>query len=150
MSLDNAIYALSNFNALMGSTMGMVNARNNGVPAGTALMDFGYNIMNGALRNEASREIQRHTGSYLGYAVNSAAGYGNPVSNYYGTVGTMNAAMLSSPFGIFGCSPFMTSSIYGCGPFGGGFFNPGFGCGFGRFGFGLGMPSFFSPFGFYC
>ncbi len=148
MSLDNAIYALSNVNALMGSTLGMVNARNNGVPADAALMDFGFNVMNGALRNEASREIQRHTGSYLGYAVNSIAGYGNPVSNYAGTVGTIGAAMISSPFGIFGCSPFMTSTIYGCGPFGGGFF--GFNPGFSPFGCGLGMPSFFSPFGFYC
>ncbi len=148
MSLDNAIYALSNFNALMGSTVGLINAKNDGVSTGDALMNFGYNVMNGALRNEASREIQRHTGSYLGYAVNSMAGYGNPVSNYTGTVGTIGAAMVSSPFGIFGCNPFMTSSIYGCGPFGGGFF--GFSPGFGPFGYGLGMPSFFSPCGFYC
>lgn len=148
MSLDNAIYALSNVNALMGSTMGLIDARNNGVPTGDALMNFGYSVMNGALRNEASREIQRHTGSYLGYAVNSMAGYGNPVSNYVGTVGTIGAAMVSSPFGIFGCNPFMTSTIYGCGPFGGGFF--GFTPGFRPFGCGLGIPSFFGPCGFYC
>ena len=148
MSLDNAIYALSNFNALMGSTLGMVDARKNGVPAGDALMGFGFNVMNGALRNEVSREIQQHTGSYLGYAVNNIAGYGNPVSNYNGTVGTIGAAMVSSPFGIFGCNPFMTSTIYGCGPFSGGFF--GFNPGFSPFGCGLGMRSFFSPFGFYC
>ena len=101
MSLDNAIYALSNFNALMGSTLGMVDARKNGVPAGDALMGFGFNVMNGALRNEVSREIQQHTGSYLGYAVNNIAGYGNPVSNYNGTVGTIGAAMVSSPIWNF-------------------------------------------------
>ncbi len=148
MSLDNAIYALSNVNALMGSTLGMVEARNNGASPGEALMGFGLSVMNGAARNAVSHEIQRHTGSYLGYAVNNIAGYGNPVSDYAGTIGTIGAAMVSSPFGIFGCSPYMTSTIYGCGPFGGGFF--GYSPGFGPFGSGFGFPSFFGPCGFYC
>ena len=119
--------ALSNVNALLGSTAGFATARQNGVPAGEALTDFGFNIMNGVIRNEAAEDIRRRSGSYLGYAVNSLAGYGNPAANYKGTVGLIGASMLTSPFGIFGCgfSPYMTSTIYGCGPFGGGFFGGG-------------------------
>ena len=40
MSLDSAIYALSNFNALAGSALGAANARNQGASAGDALMGF--------------------------------------------------------------------------------------------------------------
>ncbi len=148
MGIENAIYALSNVNALMGSTLGMVEAKNNGASTGEALMGFGASVMNGVARNEVSRQIQRHTGSYLGYAVNSMAGYGDPLSNYAGTIGTLGAAMVSQPFGIFGCSPYMTSTIYGCGPFGGGFYS--FTPGFRPFGCGLGVPSFFGPCGFLC
>lgn len=149
MSIDSAIYALSNFNALAGSALGAVDAKNQGASAGSALMGFGFNVMNGALRNEAAREIQHHTGSYLGYAINSAAGYGNPVANARGTMGLIGASMLTSPFGIFGCgfNPYMTSTIYGCGPFGGGFFGGGCGCGTG---FMFGGPTFFGVRGFWC
>lgn len=134
MNLDNTIYAMSNINALLGSTLGYVNAKQNGVPTSYALYDMGNSIMNGAIRNAASRDIQRATGSYLGYAVNNAAGYGNPVADYQGTVGTMNALMLSTPLALFN-----SSCCYG------GYFNN---CG--NFGYGLGMPSYFTPMGFYC
>lgn len=143
MSLDNAVYAMSNINALLSSTLGYVNAKQNGVPTGYALSDMGYNIMNGALRNAASRDIQQTTGSYLGYAVNSAAGYGNPVANYQGTVGTMGALMLSTPL--------FTSSLYGCGPYGYGYWNSGFfGNGCYNNAFMFGGPSMFGCRGFLC
>lgn len=147
MSLDNAIHALSNINAFLGSTNGYINATQNGVPAGNALMDFGFNVMNGVIRNKAAEDIQHRTGSYIGYSINSAAGYGNPIANYNGTMGLIGASMLTSPFGIFGCgfNPYMTSSIYGCGPFFGGFF--GGGCGCGNF---FGGPSIFATRGFWC
>ena len=148
MGLDNTIYAMSNINAILGSTLGYVNAKQNGVPTGYALSDMGYNLMNGAIRNAVSRDIQQHTGSYLGYAVNSLAGYGNPVANYKGTIGTIGAALLSSP----PCNPFfMTSALYGCGPMGTGYWNTGFfgGSCCNPLGFGFG-PSCFSPMGFYC
>lgn len=150
MSIENAIYALSNINAIMSSTANYVDNRQNGVPAGYALSDMGYNIMNGALRNEMSRDIQQRTGSYLGYAINNAAGYGNPVANAQGTSGTIAAAMLTSPFGIFGCNPWMmTSSLYGCGPFGGGYYGGFFpGC-YDNFMFG-GGPSMFGMRGCWC
>ena len=148
MSLDNAIHALSNFNAVMGSFNSMVDAKNNGVPTSDALIDFGFNVSNGVLRNAAARDIHNRSGSYLGYAINSAAGYGNPISNTNATIGLIGASMLTSPFGIFGYgfNPYMTSSIYGCSPFGGGFFG---GCGWGP-GFTFGGPSFFGPRGFIC
>lgn len=151
MSIDNAIYALSNINNLLGGMLGYVSDTKNGASVSCALSNAGLNIMNGAIRNEASHNIQQMTGSYLGYAINNAAGYGNPVANYQGTVGTMGALMLSTPFSIFGCNPWMTSSLYGCGPFGGGYWNSGFLSGrCNSFGFGLGMSSCFSPMGFYC
>lgn len=149
MTINDTIYALSNINAILGSTNGFINDRRNGIDTSDALRNFNYNIMHGAFRNAVSRDIQQHTGSYLGYSLNSIAGYGDPIANYKGSIATMNAAMLSSPFGLF--SPYlMTSSLYGCGPMGRGYFN------FGYFGgnccnsFGLGIPSLFSPIGFYC
>lgn len=150
MSLSNTIYALSNINAILGSTTGYLNDKQNGVPTGNALSNMGLNIMHGAVRNAASRDIQQSTGSYLGYAVNNIAGYGNPVANYQGTVGTMGALMLSTPFSIFGCNPFMTSSLYGCGPFGGGYWNTGFFGGGCCNNYGFYGPSMFGMRGFLC
>lgn len=149
MSLDNTIYALSNINNLLGGTLGYVRDTQNGVPAGYAMSNAGLNIMNGAIRNEASRDIYRMTGSYMGYAVNNIAGYGNPVANYQGTVGTMGALMLSMPMNIF--NPCMTSTLYGCGPYGAGYWNSGFfggGCCGNLFMFG--GPSMFGCRGFLC
>ena len=150
MSFDNTIYALSNINAILGSTAGYINDKKSGTGTSDAIRNFGYNVMHGAFRNAASRDIQQYTGSYLGYAMNSIAGYGDPVANHKGSIGTMTVAMLSSPFGLFGCNPYlMTSSLYGCGPMGGGYFYNGFFPGRCN-SFGLGIPSLFSPMGFYC
>lgn len=146
MSLDDAIHALSNFNAIAGSINGYNRDKQNGVSTGDAISNVGYNLLNGVLRNEASREILYNNGSYLGYAVNAAAGYGDPVSNYQGTMGTISAAMLTQPYGIFGCRPMHTSLLYGCGPFGGGYWGGGCGCGRPLFG----GPSFFGMRGFWC
>ncbi len=150
MSINNTIYALSNINNLLGGMLGYVNDTRNGASTGYALSNAGLNIMNGAIRNEASRDIQQMTGSYLGYAVNNAAGYGNPVANYRGTLGTMGALMLSTPFSIFGCSPCMTSSLYGCGPYGYGYWNSGFFGGSCYNPFMFGGPSMFGCRGFLC
>lgn len=151
MGLDSTIHALSNINAILGSTNGYIRDTQNGIPAGAALSNMGWNIMNGALRNEASREILRHNGSYMGYAVNSIAGYGDPYANYQGTVGTMAAAMMTQPFGIFGGGCCHTSSLYGCMPFGGymgSYFGGGYYDGYtSPFMFG---PSCFGMNGFWC
>lgn len=146
MSIDNWIYGLSNINAALGSVMGYVDNKQAGMPTGYALANAGSSLSNGIFRNEMSRQILNHTGSYLGYAVNGAAGYGNPISDYYGTRGTFGAAMLMAPWNF--CNPYMmTSSLYG-GFWGGSYFG---GCGCNNyFGYGLGMPSMFGPCGFYC
>lgn len=149
MSIDNTIYALSNINALLGSTLNYIDNRQNGMSQSAAISDLGYNIAYGGLRNMASRDIFQNSGSYLGYMVNSNAGYGNPVSNYQGAMGTIGAMMLTTPWNVFGCcNPYMTSSIYGCGPYGIGYFNGGFfnrGC-YSTFG----APSMFGSCGFWC
>lgn len=159
MSLDNAIYALSNFNAIMGSLNGFNRDKQNGVPIADAFGNMSNNMIGGMLRNYGSKEIANETGSYLGYAVNNAAGYGSPEANAQGITGTINAAMLTSPYGIFGAyngfNPWMTSSLYGCGPMGGGFWGGG-----GFFGGGCGCsynspfiltgPTMFGMRGFYC
>lgn len=149
MGLENAIYALSQINSVLGGTTGYIQDRQNGVPVASAIGNLGYNIMNGAFRNEMSREILNSSGSYLGYAVNNAAGYGNPVANYQGTIGTMQAALLTTPFNIFGCccNPMMTSNLYGCGPISGGFFNNRiYGATYPVFG----GPSCFAASGYWC
>lgn len=149
MSLDSAIYALSNVNAILGSANGYVRDTQNGVSPGAALSNMGFNILNGAIRNEASREILNRSGSYMGYAVNSIAGYGDPVANYQGTVGTMTAAMLTQPFGIFGNGCCRTSSLYGCGPFGG--YSGGYFGGYNMYSpFLFSGPSCFSRGGYWC
>ena len=127
MGIEDTVYALSNINAILGSTQGYFNDKKTGAPTGYAMSNFGYNVLNGAMRNAASRDIQQTTGSYLGYAVNNAAGYGSPQANMFGMQGTMGALMMSALFNPRqGCcnAPFM----YG----------------------GMGIYSPFSPMGFWC
>ncbi len=144
MGLNNTIQALSNINALLGSTVGFINDRQDNMPLGYALSNMSYNIMNGTLRNAMSQDIWHNTGSYVGYAINNAAGYGSPEANYFGTVGTINAAMMSS----FLNPCYNTSSIYGCGPFGyGNFWGRGCNC---NTGFMFGGPSLFGMRGYLC
>lgn len=168
MSLDNAIYALSNFNAIMGGINGFNRDKQNGVPIADAISNFGFNTAGGLFRNSASKAIAQETGSYLGYAVNNSAGYGTAEANAQGTTATINTAMITSPYGIFGAynNPYMMSSIYGYGPMGGywnggGFFGGGCGPMMGGFwGGGCGCnhgspfimtgPTMFAPRGFWC
>ena len=149
MSLDSLIHTLSNINAIGESTANYFAYKNAGVPAGEALANMGYSIMNGAWRNAAAKEIRHNTGSYMGYAINNAAGYGTPEANYVGTYNTMNALMFSEIFSPRHCHDnIFTSSLYGCGPYGGGYFNGGY-FGGGYFG-GCGYPSMFSLRGCWC
>ena len=94
---------------------------------------------------------QENTGSYLGYAINSAAGYGSSEANAKGTSALIGASLLTSPFGIFGMmNPY--STLYGCGPYGNGFWNSGFfgrGCGCNT-PFMFGGPTMFGMNGFWC
>lgn len=124
MSIDNLIYNLSNVNAIMGSAFGYVQDKDSGTCTRDAISNFGMNVTNGLFRNYAAKNIQENSGSYLGYAINSAAGYGNAAANVNGTSALLGATLLTSPYGIFGAMPY--SSIYGCGPYGNGFWNGGF------------------------
>lgn len=141
MSLDNTIYTLSNINNLLGGTLGYVNDKQSGMSTGYALSNAGFNIMNGAIRNMASKDIQEATGSYIGYAVNSLAGYGNPFANAVGTVGTMNALAISTPMSIWRTSTTCCgSNNWNNGFWGGGYLNS----------FSFGAPSMFGMNGFFC
>ncbi len=74
MSLDSILYTTSNINAILGSVVGYTQDKNNGVNTSNAIANFGMNVANGMVRNSAAKNIQENTGSYLGYAINSAAG----------------------------------------------------------------------------
>ena len=89
MSLDNLIYGLSNVNAIMGSALGYSRDKSSGVSTEGAFANFGMNVANGLMRNTVAKGIQENSGSYLGYAINSTAGYGSPEANSKGTVGLL-------------------------------------------------------------
>ncbi len=109
----------------MQSLVSYIDARQSGVPANVASVNFAGNLFNGLARNEVAYEMQRF-GNPMGNLINMYAGYGNPVSNTVGTLGLMSA-----------CSPWM-------------FFNTP--CCYGGFGMGYGFG--FSPMwgmgGFWC
>ena len=151
MSIDRLMYGLSNVNAIMGSALGYSRDKSDGLSTGGALANFGMNVTSGLMRNSVAKNIQENSGSYLGYAVNSAAGYGNPEANNKATMGLLGASMLTSPYGIFGImSPY--STLYGCGPYGNGYWNSGFfggGCGCNSL-FMFSGPTMFGLNGFWC
>lgn len=151
MGLDNLIYGLSNVNAIMGSALGYSRDKSDGMSTGGALANFGMNVANGLVRNSAAQNIWENTGSYLGYSINSSAGYGNAAANAKGTTGLLGATLLTSPYGLFGMmSPY--STLYGCGPYGNGYWNSGFfggGCGCNS-PFMFAGPTMFGINGFWC
>lgn len=119
MSLDNAIYALSNVNTILGNAFNFNKSVQDGTAKSDALLNFGMNTANGIMRNAVARNIQENTGSYIGYTINSMANKG--ASETGTTNALMLASIMSSPQAMYGLNPFMTSSIYGCGPYGRGF-----------------------------
>lgn len=123
MSIDKAMYALSNVNAILGSGLTYQQRLQNGEAVGPATAEFGMNILSGAMRNEIARDIRHTTGSNLGYLVNNMAGYGTPEANYKGTAGLMATSLFTTA---------MSPWNYGCGGFFGG--PPMFGSIFGGFG----------------
>ena len=148
--INNAIYALSNINALGQSFLNYRDNLKSGTSYADATLGLGFSIMNAGARNLASREIADSTGSYLGYAVNNTAGYGTPEADAKGTAGTIAAAQLSSPWGLFSMMPsvsYMPMPYMGR-PMMGGFFGGIPGSGWFSNGCCHTMShSFFSPFG---
>lgn len=103
MSLGKLNYVLSNVNAVLGSGVNYIYDKQQGDKSGAAEVNFGMNVVNGLARNAVAEGIRRDTGSYLGYAVNSLAGYGDATSNAQGMVGLMGASLLTNPFMGGGC-----------------------------------------------
>ena len=130
MSLGKLNYVLSNINAVLGSGVSYIQDKQNGDKSGAAEINFGLNVVNGVARNAVAEGIRRDTGSYLGYAVNGLAGYGDATSNAQGMVGLMGASLLTNPYMGGGCygpslfsgyfTPPPVMPMYGGGCFGGG------------------------------
>ena len=130
MSLGKLNYVLSNINAVLGSGVSYIQDKQNGDKSGAAEINFGWNVVNGVARNAVAEGIRRDTGSYLGYAVNGLAGYGDATSNAQGMVGLMGASLLTNPYMGGGCygpslfsgyfTPPPVMPMYGGGCFGGG------------------------------
>lgn len=150
-NLSSTINALANFNAVTGSFLNYNEETKKGVSTVDALSNLSWNIAGGLLRNQASKAIADTTGSYLGYAINSNAGYGTAEANEKGTAGTILAAQLSSPWGMFGGIPYMTSYYGGAMPYAMPFGIVGGGCHHHRHHCHTSfMPSFFTMGGIWC
>lgn len=148
MGLDSTINTFANINNILGSTVGYTKDKAQGASTGEAVMNFGFNVLNGGIRNMTAKEILNNTGSYIGYSINSTAGYGSAEANEKGTQQLMAASLFTSPYGIFGgyMNPYMMN------PFGGSIFTGGMfgGCGCSGMSYGFGPQSFFMNRGFYC
>lgn len=117
MNLVNFNYTLSHINNLLGSTIGAVEEKQKGADTGTSIMNFGTNVLNGAVRNEVARDMRETYGTNMGFLINNMAGYGSKEANEKGMKGLMEASLFNamlSPwaqgggFGIFGrgcCAP---------------------------------------------
>ena len=129
MGYPETNYILSNINAIIGSAAGAIRDRKNGVDPATAAMNYSTNLMNGIFRNSVAYDMRRVTGSNLGFMVNNLTGYGSEAANNAGTVGLMNASVLSSMMGPY-AGGWYGGGVFGPSMFGGCFTMPmpTFGC----------------------
>jgi hypothetical protein len=114
MSYANAIFTLSNINCGLASLNTYLDQRINGVNPQYATMNLFGNLANGIARNEYAYGMQK-MGNSAGNLINSISGYGNPVSNTFGTLGLLNC----SPWMYFNCMPtfgFYSGMGFGCSP----------------------------------
>ncbi len=133
MDIPKLNYTLSQVNNILGSTIGAVEDKQNGADTGTSIMNFGLNVLNGAVRNEVAYDMRKTTGSNLGFLINNMAGYGSEEANIKGMNGLLGASVfnaVTSPWnwggGFFGggcCAPppMPMGGCCGMGMFGGGF-----------------------------
>lgn len=147
MDFAKVNYTLSNINNLLGSAIGAVEDKQKGADTGTSIMNFGLNVMNGAVRNEVAYDMRKNYGSNMGFVINNMAGYGSEEANQKGMQGLLGASVFNAMLnpwamggGIFGggcCSsmPVMPPVIMGGGCCGGGMFGGGF----------MGGPTITSP-----
>lgn len=138
MNIPKLNYTLSQVNNILGSTLGAVEDKQNGADTGTSVMNFGLNVLNGAVRNEVAYDMRKTTGSNMGFVINNMAGYGSEEANAKGMQGLLGASLfnaVTSPWmygggGFWGggcCAPPPPPPMGGCccgggfGIFGGGF-----------------------------
>ena len=115
MDIPKLNYTLSQVNNILGSTIGAVEDKQKGADTGTSIMNFGLNVLNGAVRNEVAYDMRKTTGSNLGFLINNMAGYGSEEANIKGMNGLLGASVfnaVTSPWswggGFFGggcCAP---------------------------------------------
>lgn len=133
MDIPKLNYTLSQVNNILGSTVGAVEDKQKGADTGTSIMNFGLNVLNGAVRNEVAYDMRKTTGSNLGFIVNNMAGYGSEEANMKGMNGLLGASLFNAV---------TTPWMYGGGFWGGGCCVPppppmGCGCGMGFMGGGM-------------
>ena len=124
MSYASTMFTLSNINCGLASAVSFMQDRQAGVPPQYATGRLLNNVSNGLWRNSVAYDMQMH-GNPVGNNINMFAGYGNPVSNAFGTLGIMSACTPAMFFGC--CSTPMFRPMPG--PIAFGHFGPGFGCG---------------------
>lgn len=95
MGFAETMRILSGINCGLSSANTYMGMRMNGVNPNFATASLFGNLANGFARNEIAYGMQK-MGNPYGNLINSAVGYGNPVSNTIGTLGIMSA-----------CSPWM-------------------------------------------
>lgn len=125
MSFADTMNILSNINCVLSSGVTFLEQKKQGVDPSTATCSLFNNIGNGVVRNAIAYDMAK-CGNPMGFNVNMAYGYGNPVANTYGTMAMLSVA---SPWMFFN-SPYCCCPNYGYGmgmPYGG--FNMGFGYG---------------------
>lgn len=133
MDIPKLNYTLSQVNNILGSTVGAVEDKQKGADTGTSIMNFGLNVLNGAVRNEVAYDMRKTTGSNLGFIVNNMAGYGSEEANMKGMNGLLGASLFNAV---------TTPWMYGGGFWGGGCCVPppppmGCGCSMGFMGGGM-------------
>lgn len=133
MDIPKLNYTLSQVNNILGSTVGAVEDKQKGADTGTSIMNFGLNVLNGAVRNEVAYDMRKTTGSNLGFIVNNMAGYGSEEANMKGMNGLLGASVFNAV---------TTPWMFGGGFWGGGCCVPppppmGCGCGMGFMGGGM-------------
>lgn len=119
-------YTLSNVNNLLGSLSGAMDDKKNGADTGTSIMNFGLNVINGAVRNEVAYDMRRNYGTNMGFLINNMAGYGSEEANQKGMAGLFKASVfnaMTSPWmfgggGYYGggCCSGMYGGMGMCGP----------------------------------
>lgn len=114
MGFADTMRIWSNINCGLASAVNYGEQRHAGAPVGVAGFNFMQNMVNGIARNQVAYQMQSW-GNPIGNNINMMAGYGNPVSNAFGTYALMGAC---TPWMFFNSTPFLCSPMMGMGGYG--------------------------------